>query len=111
LPAVVGEISHAGRHGCNPIVVVLNNGRWEMLQAFFPDAGYNVTAGWPFATLAELWGGRGFTVRTPRQLREALAAAYEEDRFTLIEILLGSGDISPILRGFTQAFKKRVAPS
>ena len=103
------EISHARRHGCNPIVLVFNNSRWEMLQAFFPDADYNETVAWPFARLAELWGGRGVTVRTPRELREALAAACEEeDRFSLIEILLGSGDISPILRGFTQAFTKRV---
>ena len=26
-----------------------------MLQAFFPDAGYNATVPWPFAKLAELW--------------------------------------------------------
>ncbi len=105
------EISRAGQYGCNPIILVFNNGQWGMLQVYFPDAGYNQTAGWPFARLAELWGGRGFTVRTPRELREALAAAEGENRFTLIEILLASGDISPILRGFAQAFKKRVTQS
>ena len=42
------EISHARKYGCNPIVVLLNNSRWEMLQAFFPDARYNETVGWPF---------------------------------------------------------------
>ena len=30
------EIAHARKYGCNPIVVLLNNSRWEMLQAFFP---------------------------------------------------------------------------
>src|SRR5207244_8676108 len=43
------EISHAHEYGCNPIVVLLNNGRWEMLQAFFPHARYNDTVSWPFA--------------------------------------------------------------
>ena len=105
------EISHAGRYGCNPIILLFNNREWGMLRVYFPEAGYNETAGWPFARLAELWGGRGFTVRTPRQLREALAAAEQESRFTLIEILLGSSDISPLLRGFAQAFRTRVTRS
>jgi indolepyruvate decarboxylase len=102
------EISRAGQYGCNPIILLFNNHEWGMLQVYFPQAGYNETAGWPFARLAELWGGRGFTVRTPRELREALAAADQETRFTLIEILIRSGDISPLLRGFAQAFKTRV---
>ena len=102
------EISHAPRYGCNPIIVLLNNTRWEMLQAFFPEARYNDTVSWPFAKLAELWGGRGVRAFTPRQLRDALTAAYGQQRFTLIEVGLRQGDVSPILRGFVQAFKNRV---
>ena len=103
------EISHARQYGLNPIVVLLNNSRWEMLQAFFPDAHYNETVDWPFARLADLWGGRGFNAETPRQFRVALDAAYEEDRrFSLIEVALAPGDISPILRGFVEAVKSRV---
>lgn len=105
------EIAHAPEYRCNPIVVLFNNARWEMLQAFFPDAGYNDTVRWPFAKLAELWGGRGFDVRTPRQLRDALDAASLEDRFTLIEVKLQPGDVSPILRGFVSAFKQQVYSS
>jgi indolepyruvate decarboxylase len=102
------EISHAREYGCNPIVVLFNNGRWEMLQAFFPEAGYNDTVTWPFAKLAELWGGCGLEARTPGQLRAMLEVARGEARFTLIEVPLQKGDISPILRGFADAFKKRV---
>ena len=79
-----------------------------MLQAFFPHAHYNETVSWPFAKLAELWGGRGIQAFTPRQLRAALEAAHGESRFTLIEVGLQKGDVSPILRGFVEAFKKRV---
>ena len=103
------EIAHAPGYHCNPIVVLFNNARWEMLQAFFPDAGYNDTVAWPFAKLAELWGGRGFDVRTPRQLRDALAAASREDRFALIDVTLQRGDVSPILRGFVSAFKQQMS--
>ncbi len=102
------EISHAAGYGCNPIVVLLNNGRWEMLQAFFPHAGYNDTVSWPFAKLAELWGGRGFDVTTAGSLTDALAAAARDDRWSLIEVRLKQGDISPTLQRFTTAFKERV---
>jgi indolepyruvate decarboxylase len=105
------EISHAPAYGCRPIVVLFNNTRWEMLQAFFPDAKYNATVAWPFARLAELWGGRGFTVKTPEEFRCALTAAWESDRFSLIDVSLAPGDISPILRGFVQAFSARVTSS
>jgi indolepyruvate decarboxylase len=102
------EISHAPEYQCNPVVVLFNNTRWEMLQAFFPDATYNRTVAWPFAALAPLWGGRGFTVRTPREFREALAAAWAGDSFALIDVKLAPGDVSPILSGFVRAFKERV---
>ena len=75
----------------------------------FPDARYNETVHWPFSKLADLWGGRGFRAHTPRQFRDALDAAFaEEKRFSLIEVGLQPGDISPILRGFVHAVKTRV---
>ena len=102
------EISHAPEYGCNPVIVLFNNTRWEMLQAFFPDAKYNDTVPWPFAKLADLWGGRGFHARTPGELRSALAAAWAGGTFALIEVTLEPGDVSPILSGFVRAFKARV---
>jgi indolepyruvate decarboxylase len=105
------EISHAPVQHCRPIVIVLNNARWEMLQAFFPNAGYNGTVPWPFARLAELWGGRGFDARTPGEFRRALSDAWQSDRFSLIDVSLQQGDLSPILRGFVQAFKAKLAKS
>ena len=105
------EISHAPLYGCRPIVVVLNNTRWEMLQAFFPDAGYNGTVPWPFAQLAELWGGRGFNARTPGEFTRALNDAWQGERFAIVDVALQRGDLSPILRGFVQAFKAKLAKS
>lgn len=102
------EIAHAGSLGCNPIVVLLNNARWEMLQAFYPHARYNDTVPWPFARLAELWGGRGVVTSTVGEFRAALRQAWQEPRFTLIEVPLAKGDISPVLSRFVQAFKQRV---
>jgi len=102
------EISHAPEYGCNPVIVLLNNTRWEMLQAFYPHAGYNDTVSWPFAKLAELWGGRGFNALTVGDLRRALEAAWASTSFSIIEVPLAKGDISPVLARFVQAFKERV---
>ena len=65
------EIAHAVEYLCDPVVVLLNNTRWEMLQAFFPNARYNTTVPWPFAKLMELWGGRGLEAQTAKALRGA----------------------------------------
>jgi indolepyruvate decarboxylase len=105
------EISQAPVYRCRPIVVVFNNARWEMLQAFFPDAGYNTTVPWPFAKLADLWGGRGLNARTPGEFTRALHEAWQGDSFTVIDVALERGDLSPILRGFVQAFKAKLAKS
>jgi indolepyruvate decarboxylase len=103
------EISHAPEYGCNPVVIVLNNASWEMLQAFFPKASYNQTAAWPFAKLADLWGGHGTRATSPAALKAALADAWkDESRFALIEVPLERGDISPVLSRFVDAFKKKV---
>ncbi|HEY6508304.1 MAG TPA: thiamine pyrophosphate-dependent enzyme, partial [Vicinamibacterales bacterium] len=102
------EISHAPQYGCNPVIVLLNNTRWEMLQAFYPHAGYNDTVTWPFAKLAELWGGRGFHAPTVGDLRRALEVAWASTSFSIIEVPLAKGDISPVLARFVQAFKERV---
>jgi indolepyruvate decarboxylase len=101
------EVAHAGAYRCNPVIVLLNNNSWEMLQTFFPHARYNTTPPWPYARLADLWGGRGFEVSTAGQLAEALETAWNEDRFTLIEVRLKAGDISPALRAFVDALKSR----
>jgi indolepyruvate decarboxylase len=101
------EMAHAPAYGCNPVIVLLNNQRWEMLQAFFPEAKYNEVTPWPYAKLADLWGGRGFVVRTATALRDALAAAWLDERTTLIQVELAKGDISPVLRGFVDAFKSQ----
>jgi indolepyruvate decarboxylase len=102
------EIANAPVYGCNPVIVLMNNNRWEMLQAFYPHAGYNDTVSWPFARLAELWGGGGYDAPTLGDLRRALAEAWAAPRFSIVEVPVARGDISPVLARFVQAFKERV---
>ena len=103
------ELAHAREYGCNPVVIVLNNGSWEMLQAFVPNARYNTTAPWPFATLGEAWGARGFLAHTNGDLVRALREAWAGSGPALIEVRLARGDISPVLARFVAAFRQRLS--
>ncbi len=96
------ELVHALRWGLRPVVVVMNNGSWEMLQSFLPTA-YNEVADWRYAETARTWGVLAFRPGTAAELREALAAARAADRATLIEVPLARGDISATLHTFTRS--------
>jgi thiamine pyrophosphate-dependent acetolactate synthase large subunit-like protein len=41
---------------------------------------------WPYAKLAEVWGGKGYTAKTPQELYEALVDAKAQKSFCLIEV-------------------------
>lgn len=96
------EMLHAGRWGLAPIVVVMNNESWEMLQSFLP-AEYNALADGRYAETARLWGAAVWQVGSARELRQALKGALAEDRPALIEVRLEKGDISDTLRTFTRS--------
>jgi indolepyruvate decarboxylase len=96
------ELLHAAPQGLRPIVVVMNNGSWEMLQSFLPS-NYNRIPDWQYASVARLWGCASWKVKTAAALRAALAAALTEPRPVLIEALLARGDISDTLYTFTRS--------
>jgi len=105
------EISHAPRHGLNPVVVVWNNGIWGMMKKGMPRANYTELPNWPYARLAELWGGRGFQVRTPAEFSDSLIQAYKEQRFSLLEVFLDPNDFSPTLQAYAKGVDQRTKDS
>jgi indolepyruvate decarboxylase len=96
------ELVNAPRWGVAPIVVVMNNGSWEMLQSFMPT-GYNELVDGRYAELAKLWGIRGWLTPTAADFRRALAEARGHDGPGLIEVPLARGDISRTLSTFTRS--------
>ena len=103
------EIAHAAALGCNPIVVLLNNNRWEMLQAFYPARPlqrHGVVAVCPARRAVGRTRCRGR--RRWASCARRCARRGSESRFTLIEVPLAKGDISPVLSRFVTAFKERV---
>ncbi|UCE86265.1 MAG: hypothetical protein JSU66_00515 [Deltaproteobacteria bacterium] len=105
------EISHAPQRGLSPVVVLVNNEGWGIFRPVSPRTDLLEIPPWPYADLAQAWGGVGFRAETRAQLRDALRAAHETHDFVLIECRVRPGDLSPITRRYIResARKSRAA--
>jgi TPP-dependent 2-oxoacid decarboxylase len=101
------EISHAPGLGLAPIVAVVNNAGWGIFRPVSQRRDLLQIPGWPYAELAQQWGGVGFRVETASELRDALRAAHEVREFVVIECLVDPEDLSPISRRYIQASARR----
>ena len=101
------EIAHAPRYRLNPIVVLLNNGGWGIFRPVVKRQDLLALPSWRYAELARLWGGRGFRVETVAQLRRALDQAANAPTFTIIEVMIGPKDLSPISVKYIRASAKK----
>jgi TPP-dependent 2-oxoacid decarboxylase len=93
------ELSAAARFGCNPIVVVLNNGGY-VTERYIIDGGFNDILPWDYSRLPEVFGkGRGFLVKTEGELEVALQeAALHTESFCLLDVRLDKMDASSTLK-------------
>jgi len=94
------EISHAPRHGLSPIVVLVNNGGWGIFRPVTPRQDLLSIPNWPYADLAQAWGGVGYTADTAEELRSALRAAHHQKGFALVECRVPPDDLSPLGRRY-----------
>ena len=101
------EIAHAPRYRLNPIVVLLNNGGWGIFRPVVKRQDLLALPSWRYAELARLWGGRGFRVETVGQLRRALEQAANSSAFTIVEVMIGPKDLSPVSVKYIRASAKR----
>ena len=103
------EISHAPTHGLTPVVLLVNNGGWGIFRPVTKRRDLLEIPPWPYAELAQAWGGVGFQVESRAELREALRAANEVREFALIECRVPPTDISPISRRYIRASARKGA--
>ena len=101
------EISHAPMLGVNPIIVVVNNGGWQIFRPIAERPELLELPPWPYAKLAEDWGGAGFVARNLSELRTALEAAHTKKTFSIIEARVAVDDLSPITVKYIQAAARR----
>ena len=90
------EIAHAPRYGLNPIVVLMNNGGWGIFRPVSEREDLLATPPWPYAQLAEAWGGTGIRVQTVAELRAALRATDDIPSFVIIEVMADPHELSPV---------------
>jgi len=101
------EISYAPQRGLSPIVVLVNNAGWGIFRPVTPRKDLLQIPPWPYAELAQAWGGVGIEAKTRRELREALRAAHEVRDFVIIECRIPPDDISPVSRRYIRASARK----
>jgi indolepyruvate decarboxylase len=101
------ELSHAPRHGTDPIVLVINNGGWGIFRPVVQRRDLLAIPPWPYADLARAWGGVGIRVGRVGELRSALRDAARTRRFVLIEVLVPPNDLSPMTRKYIRASARK----
>ena len=101
------EISHAPRHGLNPICIVVNNAGWGIFRPVVERQDLLDVPPWPYAELGRAYGGDGFRATTRAELRGALAAAFASPRFSIVEAITPPDDLSPISRRYITSGARR----
>jgi indolepyruvate decarboxylase len=97
------ELSHAPRYKLNPIIILMNNGGWGIFRPVTKRQELLNLPNWPYAQLAEAWGGKGLCAHTVGELREALTTAHEISSFVLIEVMVEPNDLSPVTIKYIKA--------
>jgi TPP-dependent 2-oxoacid decarboxylase len=101
------EIAQAPRYGLAPIVVVVNNGGWQIFRPVVERPELLALPSWRYAELARLWGGAGFRVTRVGELRRAFDAAARLRTFVVIEAVVAPDDLSPVSRKYIQASARK----
>jgi len=94
------EIAQAKRHGLRPIVLLMNNGGWGIFRPVVKRQSILEIPPWPYAELARAWGGEGEQVASGPELLAALERAERAKTFSLIEVMIGRTDLSPLSRKY-----------
>jgi indolepyruvate decarboxylase len=103
------EIAQAPRYGLKPIVIVVNNGGWQIFRPIVARTELLDVPSWPYAELAKAWGGAGFRVTDAVELRAALADAARLETFVIIEACVAPNDLSPVSRKYIEASGRKAS--
>jgi indolepyruvate decarboxylase len=101
------EISYAPMRGLSPLVVLVNNSGWGIFRPVTPRRDLLEIPPWPYAELAQAWGGVGIRAQNRDELREALRAAHEVKGFVIIDACVASDDLSPVSQRYIRASARK----
>ncbi len=83
--------------GLRPIVILLNNGGYGMLEAIDRPRRYFDRRNWDYPAMARSLGAEAESVSGPGELAEALARAEAAAGAYLIEVFTARDDLSPVM--------------
>jgi indolepyruvate decarboxylase len=101
------EISYAPVRGLKPVVVLVNNAGWGIFRPVTPRKDLLEIPPWPYAELAQKWGGVGIRVETREELADALRAAHDLREFVIVECLVPPNDLSPVSRRYIRSSARK----
>lgn len=103
------EISTIARYRLNPVIIVINNRGYGTERPML-DGPFNDLQLWQYSAIPGLVGGngKGFDVQTEDQLDEALAAAWKHEGYSILDVKIEQGDMSPALQRLGSSLAKKV---
>jgi indolepyruvate decarboxylase len=100
----VAELGTIVKQGLNPIVFVLNNSGYGT-ERLLLDGPFNDIPAWEYHKVVEVFGGVGYKVQTEGELEEAVKAALQNKKLTVINVVVDPKDTSWSLKRATEGFK------
>jgi indolepyruvate decarboxylase len=91
------ELATLVDHGLRPVVLLLNNGGYGMLEAIDRPRHYYERRDWDYPAIARAFGALAERVSSAGDLRAALARAQAAPEAYLIEALTAKDDLSPVM--------------
>ena len=80
--------------------LLVNNAGWGIFRPVTPKQELLDLPSWPFAELAESWGGVGIRATTSAELKTALRDAHRAKGFVIIDCIVPKNDASPMSRRY-----------
>jgi indolepyruvate decarboxylase len=91
------ELATMVDHGLRPIVLLLNNCGYGMLEAIDRPETYYARRAWDYPAIARAMGASAERATTPGELRAALRRAEVDQHAYLIEAVTARDDLSPVM--------------
>lgn len=91
------ELATMIEQGLAPIVLLLNNSSYGMLEAIDKSRNYYARPSWDYAAMARALGASAERVTTPAELAAAIARAEAAPGAFLIEAVTARDDLSPVM--------------
>lgn len=97
------ELGHCLRYGCKPIVVLLNNHKWDMIAAFAPTLKCTALQQWHYPELAKAMGIESLRAHNAESFSQSFEKAWaDHDNAYLIDVWLPENSRTRRLSDFAE---------